>query len=90
MDIQIKAACTSHRPEAIRSDNVNSVRGNARELVGFVEFDACLDIIITRMEERYDKTWRTDMLQQEFYQLQQEKGEKIHQFAAWLEHKLRK
>ena len=84
---QVNGACKSHRPEAIRSCIVYPVRGGAREFVGFVGFDTSLDIIITKMEERYHKNWSTDRLQQEFCQLQQEK---IHQFVAWLKQKVRK
>ena len=66
------------------------MRGDAREPVEFVGFDACLDLIITMMEERYDKNWSADRLQQEFYNSIREKGEKLHQFEAWLEQKCRK
>ena len=85
---QVKGACACHRPETIQSHIVNAVRHNTRELLGFVGFDKSLDI--TKMEERYDDNWSADRLQQEFYQLQQEKGEKIHQFVAQLEHRFRK
>ena len=43
---QVKGTCISHRPEAIRSGIVNSVRGDARELIGNFGFDASLDVII--------------------------------------------
>ena len=42
-------------------------------------------MIIDTIKERYSKTWSADKLQKEFYQLQQDRGEKIHLFAGQLE-----
>ena len=47
-------------------------------------------MILVVIEERFGWGPSTDKLQQEYYQLQQEKGEKIQQFAGRLETRYRK
>lgn len=82
---QVKGAISLHRPESVRSSMVNSVRGPAREHMAFVGFDSGIDVLVSKMEERFGKTRNIDKLQQEFYQMTQEKGERIYQFASRLE-----
>ena len=79
----------SHCEEAVRSAIVRSVRGEARELMRFIGFRTNLDTILIGIEERFGRGPSADKLQQEYYQLQQEKGEKI-QFASRLETKYQK
>ena len=66
----------SHSVASVGSWIVNSVRGEARELVGFIGFDVSLDVIIAKIEECYSKTWNANQLQQEFYQLKEDKSKK--------------
>ena len=57
----------------------------ARDLVGFVGFDTDLERILMEVTNRFSKRYTGDQLQQEFYKLSQEKGEKIGAFAGRLE-----
>ena len=54
---------------------IKSVRGEVRELIGFIGFQADLMDILNQVEERYGKAPTADKLQQEFYLLGQENGE---------------
>ena len=56
----------------------------------FIGFRANLDTILISIEDRFGRGPSADKFQQEYYQLQQEKGEKIQQFASRLETKYRK
>ena len=42
------------------------------------------------LETRYGKGQTMDKLQQEFYQLTQERNESVQQFAGWLEFKYKR
>ena len=64
---------------------INSLLGPARDLVGFVGFDADLERILMEVTNRFGKRYTGDKLQQEFYKLSQEKGEKFSAFAGRLE-----
>ena len=74
---QVKGAMISLGVAVVRSGIVNSVWGEAREVVGFIDFDVSLDVTIDKIEECYSKTWNADQLQQEFYQLKQDKSRKV-------------
>ena len=87
---QVQGMMDFHCKEAMRSVIVRSVRGEGRELMRFIGFRANLDTILIGIEERFGRGPSADKLQQEYYQLQQEKGEKIQQFASRLETKYRK
>ena len=56
----------------------------------FIDFRANLDTILIGIEERFRRGPSANKLQQEYYQLQQEKGEKIQQFASRMVTKYRK
>ena len=56
----------------------------------FVGFDKKLPVLIEALETRYGKGQTTDKLQQEFYQLSQERHEQVQSFAACLEFKYKK
>ena len=64
---------------------MNSLRGPARDLMGFRGFDADLGRILEEVINQFGRRYTSDKLQQEFYQLYQEKGEKVRTFAASLE-----
>ena len=59
-------------------------------MIGFVGFGAPLGAILEAMDKQFGKCSTTDRLQQEFFQLQQEKGERIQHFASHLEKPFRK
>ena len=50
----------SHSVAVVRLGIVNSVWGDARELVGFIGFDVSLDVIVNKIEEHYSKTWNAE------------------------------
>ena len=76
--------------QAVRSAIITSVRGEASELVGFVGFSAPLGEILQAIEKRFGKLATTDRLQQDLYQLQQDKGERVQHFAGRLEKTFKK
>ena len=87
---QVQGVLDSHSEEAVRSAIVRSVRGEARELMRFIGFRAEISTILTGIEGHFGRGPSADKLQQEYYQLQQERGEKVQQFASCLETKYRK
>ena len=54
-------------------------------MIGFVGFDADIERILEEVTGRFGQKYTGDKLQQEFYQLRQEKGEKLWVFAGRLE-----
>ena len=56
-------------------------------MISFLGFDANLDDILEKVEKWFGKQLSGDHLQQEFYQLAQDKTEKVRQFAGRLEQK---
>ena len=87
---QVKGSQSQHTTDAIRSGIVNSVRGEARDLVAYVGFDAPLETILNRLEQRLCKTKSTDRLQHDFFELGQEKSEGVQQYAGRLENQYKK
>ena len=87
---QVKGSQTQHTEDAIRSGIINSVRGEARDLVEYVGFGAPLGTILERLEHRFRKTRSTDRLQYEFFQLGQERTEGVQQYAGRLENHYKK
>ena len=75
---QIQGAMDSHCEEAVKSAIVRSVREEARELMRFRGVIANLDTILIGIEERFRRGPSADKLQQEYYQLQQEKGKRYN------------
>ena len=71
---QVRGSKANHTEDAIRSGIINSVRGEARDLVEYIGFAAPLETILTRLEGRFHKTRSTDRLQYEFFQLGKRKG----------------
>ena len=58
-------------------------------MISFLGFDGDLTDILEKVEKHFGKQLSGDRLQQEFYQLSQEKLEKIRQFAGHLEQKFK-
>ena len=87
---QVRGMRSSCPEQAVRSAIITSVRGEASELVGFVGFSAPLPEILRAVEKRFGKLATTDRLQQDFYQLQQDKGERVQHFAGRLEKTFKK
>ena len=89
-EFQVWGFLDTHTPEAVHSALIHSVRGATRELVGFVGYQTKLDVILQPLEKRFGKKLTGDKLQQDFYQLSQERGEKVKAFAGRLEQVYRK
>ena len=87
---QIRGFKNSYPEEAMKNGIIGSVTDAARDYLDFIGFDKDLDIIIRALERRYGKGQTTDRIQQEFYQLSQERGETIQQFAGRIELKYKK
>ena len=82
---QVRGSSANHTKDAIRSGVINFVRGEARDLVEYIGFTAPLETLLTKLEERFKKARSTDRLQYEFFQLSQDKGEGVQQYAGRLE-----
>ena len=87
---QIRGFKNSYPEEAMKNGIIGSVTDAARDYLDFIGFDKDLDVIIRALERRYGKGQTTDRIQQEFYQLAQERGETIQQFAGRIELKYKK
>ena len=81
-EFHVRGAIATHTENSVRAAIVNSLRGPARDLVGFVRFNANLEKILMEVTNRFGKRYTGDKSQQEFYKLSQEKGEKIGAFAG--------
>ena len=87
---QVKGMRSSCPEHSVHSALITSVRGEASELISFVGFSAAVKVILEAMDKHFGKRATSDKLQQEFYQLQQEKGERIQHFAGHLEKSFKK
>ena len=87
---QIRGFKNSYSGEAMKNGIIGSVTDGARDYLDFIGFHRDLDVIIKALERRYGKGQTTDRIQQEFYQLSQERGETIQQFAGRIELKYKK
>ena len=87
---QVRGMRASCPDSTVRSALITSLRGEASELVGFVGFHAPIPIILEAIDKRFGKKSTTDRLQQEFFQLQQDKGERIQHFVSRLERVFKK
>ena len=67
----------THTKNSVHAAIVNSLRGPTQDLIGFVGFDADIERILDEVTSRFGHKYTGDKLQQEFYQLWQEKGEKL-------------
>ena len=57
---QVKGSQSQHTEDAIRSGIINSVRGEARDLVEYVGFEAPIETILDRLEHQFRKSKSTD------------------------------
>ena len=87
---QVKGMRSSCPESTVRSSLITSVWGEASELVSFLGFNAPLETLLDVMEDRFGRKITGDWLQQEFYQLQQERREKVQHFAVRLEKAFKK
>ena len=87
---QVKGFKNSYPEEAMKNGIIGSVTDAARDYLDFIGFDKDLSSIIAALDKRYGKGPTTDRLQQEFYQLIQERGESIQQFAGQIELKYKR
>ena len=87
---QIKGYRKTYDDEAIKAGMIRSVTDNAQDYLYFVGFDKDLPVLMEALETRYGKGEMTDKLQQEFYQLTQERNESVQQFAGRLEFKYKR
>ena len=81
-EFQVRGAIATHTENSVGAAIINSLRGPARDLVGFVGFDANLEKILMEVTNRFGKRYTGSKVQQEFYKLSQEKEEKIGAFAG--------
>ena len=79
---QVKGFKNSYPEEAMKNGIIGSVTDAAQDYLDFIGFDKDLSAIITALDKQYGKGQTTDWLQQEFYQLTQDRGESIQQFAG--------
>ena len=82
---QAKEALKSCTMGAVRIAIVQSVRGEVREFAAAVGFEESVETLLDKIEDRFGEKWTIDGLQQDFYKITQEKGEKVRQFAGRLE-----
>ena len=82
---QAKEALKSCTAGAVRIAIIQSLRGEVREFAAAVGFEASVETLLAKVEDRFGEKWTTDRLQQEFYQITQGKGEKVRKFAGRLE-----
>ena len=80
----------SYTEETMKNRIIGAVTDGARDYLDFIGFENDLATIIDALDMRYGKGQSTDRIQQEFYQLSQEQGETIQQFAGRMELKYKK
>ena len=88
--IQIRGFKGSYTEEAMKNGIVGAVTDGARDYLDFIGFESDLTTIIDALDKSYGKWQSTDRIQQESYQLSQEWGETIQQFAERMELKYKK
>ena len=87
---QIHGFKGSYTEEAMKNGIVGAVTDGARDYLDFIGFENDLITIIDALDMRYGNGQSTDRIQQEFYQLSQERGETIQQFTGRMELKYKK
>ena len=87
---QVRGFRGNYTDEAIKSSMIGSVTDGACKYLDFVGFQNSLGVLIDALERRYGKGQTTDKIQQQFYQLSQERGETVQEFAGRIETKYKK
>ena len=82
---QKRGARLTKEDSAVRLVILIALRGNAQEFKEFVGVDIPLDDMFWNLKEKYWKEEHTDVLLSTFYELLQEEGETIRQFAEPIE-----
>ena len=82
---QAKEALKSCIAGAVRIALVQSVRGEVRKFSAAVGFEASVEVLLEKIEDKFGEKWIADGLQQEFYKIAQGKNEKVRKFAGKLE-----
>jgi hypothetical protein len=67
-----------------------SLRGGAALVMRYMGANASLDDVLAKLEQQYIQVVSCDKLLQDFFQLSQDKGEKVQNFASRLEGALNK
>ena len=67
------------------SSMIGAVTDGVRDNLDFVGFNNSLDTLIEALERQFGKGQTTDKIQQQFYQLSQERGETVQEFAGRIE-----
>ena len=78
---QIHGFESSYTEEAMKNGIVGAVTDGAQDHFDFIGSENDLATIIDALDKRYGKGQSTDRIQQEFYQLSQERGETIQHTA---------
>ena len=87
---QIRGFRATYTDDAIKSGMIRSITDDARDYLDFISFDKEFNVLIEALEEKYGKGETTDRIQQEFYQLTQDRTEQIQQLAGRLEFRYKK
>ena len=74
----------------VRIAIVQSVRGEVQEFAAAVGFEASVETLLEKVEDRFGEKWTADGLQQDFYKITHGKNEKLKQFARRLEAQFKK
>ena len=82
---QANEALKSCMAGAVRIVIVQSVRGEVREFAAAMGFEASVEVLLDKIEDRFGEKWTADGLQQDFYKITQGKNKKVRQFAGRLE-----
>ena len=69
---------------------IGFVTNGAYDYLDFVGFQNNLGVLIDALERRYGKGQTTNKIQQQFYQLSQERGETVQEFAGQIDTKYKK
>ena len=86
---QVKEALKSCTVGVVRIAIVQSVRGEVKESAA-VGFEASVETLLEKVEDRFGEKWTVDGLQQDFYKITQGKNEKVRQFTGRLEAQFKK
>ena len=70
---------------AVRIAIVQFIRWEVREFAAAMGFQASIEVLLEKVEDRFRGKWMADGLQQYFYKIMQGKNEKVRQFVGRLE-----
>ena len=70
---QVRGFRGNYTEDAVKSSMIGAVTDGARDHLDFVGFHNNLDVLIEALDRRFGKGQTTDKIQQQFYQLSQER-----------------